>query len=425
MIRAHLRLIRHVSTAIVLLGLSLCGAEVGVRVYEITQGKPICSVVHTQSLSDPAQIAVPSWLSNLEMKPHATAEVMCRDNKESIEIRTNSQGFRGPEIAIPKPADTYRIVVLGDETILAPEISEDQHFVHMLAGLLHQRTRLDVEVVNAAVPGACPLTEFLLFRQKIMAAQPDLVLLHYDWSDVSDDRLLRRRMKSDAQGTPLSCPHVSLQTRSRKQHPLDHLRQQFRLVDWGLVASGNQWQQQISEQTASSQEIGTNSYAWLRQDHPESDVAVTQSFRPIGDLARLSQGSFQLVVLTSPKPWQVSARCSNGAGVRIKSGVAVEAYYPNRAPFEVLGAYSEDLRLPYLDLSAALMTDRPETNFLRHAPRWSATGHRRVAEYLAGFLIERISGPWNSRYFQQEAPAANRQTGRRGDVQWASGVQER
>jgi len=424
MIRANLRLARQLLFAIVLMGLLLCGAEVGVRVYEIAHGQSICSATSADVAIDPTRLAIPSWLSNLELKPHATAEVKCRDQKCRIEVRTNSLGFRGPEIAVPKPPDSYRIVVLGDETIFAPEIAEENHFVEQLSQLLQERSRMQVEVINAGVPGACPLTEYLLLKQKLLALQPDLVLLHFDWSDVADDRHLRRRARSDSSGTPLSCPHSSLQGTTRKQHPLDHLRQQFRLIDWGLVAAGNEWKQQINEKVATSRDLATNSYAWMRNEHLEEDISIKQSFRPISDLARLANaGYFQLAVLTSPKPWQISARCTNGAGVRLHAGVSADAYYPSRAPFDVLAAYVHEINLQYLDLSDVLVNvEKPESNFLRYAPRWSATAHRHVAEYLAGFIAEQIPGPWNSRYFQHQDRPIGQETAPRNDVRWASGI---
>jgi hypothetical protein len=424
MIRANLRRIRHITSAVVLLGLSLCGAEVGVRIYEVTHGKSISETTQSECFVDPTHLTVPSWQTNFELKPHAVAEVKCRDSKSKIEVRTNSLGLRGAEVAIPKPPQTYRIVVLGDETIFAPETSEDDHFVRQVGELLHQRTRLNVEVINAGIPGACPLTEFLLLKQKLLAIQPDLVILHYDWSDVMDDRQLRRRTRSDAQGTPVSCAHLTLQPVNRKPHPLDHLRQQFRLVDWGLVAAGEQWKQQISKQAATSRDMGTNAYAWLRKEQLQNDVTLGQSFRPIMDVARLAQGAnFQLMVVTSPKPWQVSTKCTNAAGVRLKCGVSPDAVYPNRAPFDALSAFTANVNLPYLDLSPALTeTDRPETNYLRYAPRWSPSGHHRVAEHLAAFLVERIPGPWNSRYFERENQQLGQEPGSQDSVRWASGI---
>ncbi len=423
MFRAGLTFLRRLCCATILLTLIVCGAEVAVRICEVVQGKAVCSTASATCGIDPTGLLVPSWTTHRELKPHATAEVACRDSRRQVEIRTNCHGLRGPEIVVPKPADIYRIVLLGDETILAPETPEAEHCTHLLAGLLEQRTRVRIEVINAGLPGACPLTEYLLFKQRLLALQPDLVLLHFDWSDVSDDQQLRRRTRCDRAGTPLSCPHASLFARKRVTEPLDNLRQQFRLVDWGLTSMSQQWKQQLAEQNASTRDTAANPYAWLREERPDEDVAVQQSFHPIADLARLSDSAhFQLAVVTSPKPWQVSSRCSNGKGIRLASGVADEAYFPSRAPFDSLANYVTDLRLQYADASMTLASGRDaDKNFLRYAPRWSATGHRRIAEFLAGFLDERVPGPWNSRYLPQGESPIGRAPREAAPVQWARG----
>jgi hypothetical protein len=424
MFRAGLTFLRRLLCATILLGLIVCGAEVAVRICEIARGRTLCPPGSSTCVIDPTGLLVPSWTMHRELKPHATATVACRDARNQVEIRTNSHGLRGPEIVVPKPADNYRIVLLGDETILAPETPEAEHCTRLLAGLLQQRTRARIEVINAGLPGACPLTEYLLFKQRLLALQPDLVLLHFDWSDVSDDQQLRRRTRCDKEGTPLSCPHPSLIATKRVTQPLEDLRQQFRLIDWGLMSVSRQWKQQLAEQTASTRDSTANPYAWLRDEHPEANVAVEQTFHPIAELARLSQSAhFQLAVVTSPKPWQVSARSSNGKGTRLASGVADEAYFPSRAPFDCLADFVTELRLQYADASMALMSGRgADANFLRYAPRWSSTGHRRVAEFLASFLDERIPGPWNSQYLPQGESPIGRGRHEPAPVQWAAGL---
>ena len=424
MFRAGLTFLRRLLCATILLVLIVCGAEVAVRIVEVVQGKSVCSSASSNCAIDPTGLLVPSWTTHRELKPHATAQVACRDSRSQVDVRTNSHGLRGPEIVVPKPADIYRIVLLGDETILAPETPEAEHCTRLLAGLLQQRTRVRVEVINAGLPGGCPLTEYLLFKQRLLALQPDLVLLHFDWSDVSDDQQLRRRTRCDREGTPLSCPHASLVATKRVTAPLDNLRQQFRLVDWGLTSASHQWKQQLAEQTASTRDTAANPYAWLREERPEANVTVQQSFHPIADLARLSPSAhFQLAVVTSPKPWQVSVRCCSGKGTRLASGVADDACFRSRAPFDCLADYVTGLRLQYADASMTLMSGRDaDANFLRHAPRWSPEGHRRIAEFLASFLDERVPGPWNSRYFQQGEPPVSRAPQQPAPIQWASGL---
>ena len=425
MFRAGLTFLRRLLCATILLVLIVCGAEVAVRIYEVSLAKNICATAASPCVVDPTGLLIPSWTTNRELKPHSLVKVANRDSKREVPIRTNSLGLRGSEVIVPKPTDIYRIVLLGDETILAPETPEAEHVTQLLSGLLQQRSQMRIEVVNAGLPGGCPLTEYLLFKQRLLALQPDLVLLHIDWSDVSDDQQLRRRTRSDREGTPLSCPHASLVATKRVTQPIDNLRQQFRLVDWGLSCASRQWKQQLAEQSASTRDTTANPYAWLRAERLDANVAMQQSFQPITDLARLSDSArFQLAVITSPKPWQVSARCSAGKGTRLASGVADDACFPSRAPFDSLANHVAELRLQYADASMVLMNGREATaNFLRYAPRWSPEGHRRIAEFLASFLDERVSGPWNSRYFQQGEQPIGRTPQQAAPVQWASGEQ--
>ena len=424
MFRAGLTFLRRLLCATILLGLIVCGAEVAVRVYEIVQKKAICATAASPCAVDPTGLLAPSWTTHRELKPHALAKVECRDSRREVPVRTNSLGLRGPEVIVPKPADVFRIVVLGDETILAPETPESEHCLRLLSDLLQQPSPQRIEIVNAGLPGGCPLTEYLLFKQRLIGIQPDLVLLHFDWSDVSDDQQLRRRARCDRDGTPLSCPHPSLIATKRMAQPLDNLRDQFRLVDWGLSCASQQWKLQLAEQTAATRDTTANTYAWLRGERIESNASVQQAFHPIADLERLSHGArFQFAVVTSPKPWQVSARCSAGKGTRVANGVAKDACYPGRAPFDSLANYVADLRLPYADASMTLINGREaDANYLRFAPRWSPEGHRRVAEFLASFLIERVSGPWNSRYLPPDEPPISRVPQPTPPIQWAGGI---
>lgn len=423
MLKAGLTSLRRLLCAAILLVLIVCGAEVAVRCVDLALAKPAANSVKQTSAEDPTGLLVPSWFTHRELRPHAMAKVPCRDARLRVAVRTNSLGLRGPEVTVPKPADVYRIVLLGDETIFAPETREVDHVTRLLTDMLQQRSQMQIEVVNAGLPGGCPLTEYLLVKQRLLSLQPDLVLLHFDWSDVADDQQLRRRTRCDRDGTPLSCPHTTLVATQRVTEPIDHLRHHFRLLDWGLTLASQQWKQQIAAESAGTRDTASNPYAWLRGDHPETNVAVQQSFSPIADLQKLSRcAQFQLAVVTSPKPWQVSARCSNGAGVRLASGVADDAYFANRRPFEYLAQFVTDLQLQFADASMALASGNDaDANYLRCAPRWSAAGHHQMAVFLASFLDERIPGPWNTRYAPQGNPNMGRIPRPDPQIQWTSG----
>ena len=415
MFRAALTLLRRVITAASLLFLLICGAEVAVRIYETASGTTVCQSANG-ICSDPSKLTIPSWSIHQELKPSATARVECRDSKTEIEFQTNSRGLRGAEPVVPKPPNVCRIVVLGDETIFAPETTESEHFCYRLQTELQQHTRTRVEVLNAGIPGHCPFTEFVFFKQRLMGLQPDLVLLHFDWSDVAEDRQIRRLARCDELDIPQSCSHAALISEKRA-HPLERWRRQFRLLDWALNSVSLKWKLQVARQRAASHNIDTNPYAWLREEHPEENGAFRQAIKPIVDFANLCRSSnCQFVVMTSPKPWQVSPTCSRGPGVRLSAGVDREAYYSNRAPFNALARFAKFQNIFLIDGSTAI-----EANFLQHAPRWSPTGHKLIAEYVAKFLVEKVPGTWNGSYSLQDDQPVTRTRPNETDIQWTSG----
>lgn len=426
MFRAGLILIRRVFTAASLLLLLVCGAEVGVRIYEASTGACVCASVAKDAV-DTSGLAIPSLSCQFELKPMASARVECRDSESTIEVQTNSHGLRGPELEVPKPVDIYRIVVLGDETIYAPETAEADHFCTLLQEMLQERlpqsSRIRIQVVNAGIPGLCPLTEFLLFKQRLIGLQPDLVILHFDWSDVADDRQIRRSARCDDEGIPQLCPHASLVATS-KVRPHEVWRDTFRLIDWGLSYCSAEWKQQIAHHKAVSRDADTNPYAWLREERPENNLAFRQSARPVADLAQLCRSSqLPFVLMTSPKPWQVSPKCSRGTGVRLAAGVAQDAYFSNHTPFDQLARFADRMNLPFADGSLVLAPgDEAESNFLRHAPRWSPSGHQRMADLVVGCLIEKVEGPWNGPYLRDHEQPISRDVPREFPIQRISEV---
>ncbi len=99
-------------------------------------------------------------------------------NWEGIPVHINSHGLRGDEFATIKPANTIRILNLGDSVAFGWKVGQEETYGSLLEGLLN--THSDgprYEVINAGVPGwnLCAETNFLL--QEGLSYQPDLILL--------------------------------------------------------------------------------------------------------------------------------------------------------------------------------------------------------------------------------------------------------
>ena len=100
----------------------------------------------------------------------------------------SSQGLRDDEAAIPKPAGTFRILVLGDSVAYGSNLPKDDIFANRLERLLRDHFGL-VEVVNAAVMGYTAYNELHYYLEEGRNFGADLVLVAFCMNDVVNPRL--------------------------------------------------------------------------------------------------------------------------------------------------------------------------------------------------------------------------------------------
>lgn len=106
----------------------------------------------------------------------------------NVTYRINSFGFRDRERSLEKPANTYRILMLGDSTTEGWGVSQDKTFSALLEEKLNGLGKLHFEVINMGVTSYSPLLEYLQLKNIGLKFNPDLVILNFDYSDFADDR---------------------------------------------------------------------------------------------------------------------------------------------------------------------------------------------------------------------------------------------
>ena len=99
------------------------------------------------------------------------------------QIRINKAGFRGRDYAPAKPANTYRIVVIGDSIAFGNNIPEGKNYPALLETLFANSSR-PVEVLNLALGGYDTLQEVATLEDIGLAFSPDLVILGYCINDI-------------------------------------------------------------------------------------------------------------------------------------------------------------------------------------------------------------------------------------------------
>jgi hypothetical protein len=131
---------------------------------------------------------------------------------------TDANGFSAdvddPPVTRPKPADIFRVIVMGGSTVMgdgSPRPS--QNIVGMLrtAARDQRMTAADgrrLEFINAGVDGYNSAQEYLFFVSELVRLEPDLVVVYDGWNDSwawNDDSIMTSlspfRTQGHAEGT--------------------------------------------------------------------------------------------------------------------------------------------------------------------------------------------------------------------------------
>ena len=379
MMRRVFRLLLHLVGSVLLLAAILCGTEVTLRLCESSADDPSSG----ESLL--STLTVDSQYTHHQLKAVQTTQTQNGDTGASISLKTNSYGLRGAEPTVPKPPGVFRILCLGDESVLAPETAAADCFAEQLRNLLQDRWRRPVEVINAGVPGYCPLLSYLQFKHSLLVLQPDVVILNFDMSDVADDYKYRRHTVVDEAGIPIACSRTVMSNHAQSK---TKLIDEFCIGRWCKRKLRDTWLSNDGNDDTPDIANPAFRYAWISDNPPDWSIYIRQTLSSFDHLKMLCAAvETKLIVATYPVPWQVSPSASSGPGVRESVGVARNAHFVGTAPFQILHQYCGAHGIAFVDASATFRNaSEPDSLFLATVPRFSAAGHAVYAELLARFV---------------------------------------
>ncbi|MBL8163906.1 MAG: SGNH/GDSL hydrolase family protein, partial [Anaerolineae bacterium] len=131
-------------------------------------------------------------------------------------VRLNNFGLHAPDYALDKPADTYRLLVVGDSFPQGMQVVYEQTFPYLLSSLLHPRSGQRVEVINLSVDAYGTDRELLLYALLGWRFQPDAVLLSiYMGNDVYDNHI---NLEERRYGYRLERPFFTLEDETLRLH---------------------------------------------------------------------------------------------------------------------------------------------------------------------------------------------------------------
>jgi lysophospholipase L1-like esterase len=318
---------------------------------------------------------VRSWTLHHELRPGFS----------SPNVRTNSFGLRSPEVAVPKPEGTFRILILGDSFTFGFGVADDKVFARRLEAQLRSRNpNASIEVVNAGVLSYCPLLEYLQYRHRLHVLEPDLVILNFDMSDVQDHMAYSRDTVFSSDGVPLFVTEPSLRDQKASAMPgllsFEWIGRHIRGAR-GRVESTLEGVPFVRDQ---------DRYLWAMDGGPELDNEVQRALAPIADLKRLLQhNGIPLLLATYPQPWQVSVDATPLPPIRDQYGVGRNRVHLNDRSFRKLEKFASENGIPFVNATPMFRQDpKPASLFLASDFHFTPRGHDLYADVLAKALVE-------------------------------------
>lgn len=339
---------------------------------------------------------------------HITEEYKVRE-------RFNSRGLRGPEYSYDKPADGYRVLMLGDSFVEGYSVDFDDLHSERLAALLEAALDRPVEVINAGTGGYSTDQQLLFFESEGHRYQPDLTVVVFYENDLlynAQPNFFRGQKPMfvlDESGS-LQLTNVPPPRRERSRQrrmadwTLDHVRL-ARLVSLairdnaflhGLAADLRLTSPPPAPDRPAARTAGASvpfdSRIYVTPNLPEVDYAwrVTEALlERLRDRTAAAGG--QLLILYAPAQHIVLGDICRDLGR--KYGLPATSCDHRQLP-KGLAEMTARLGIPFIDpvpeleAEAARLEPLGRRLYYRLDGHWNADGNRLVAEILANHILD-------------------------------------
>ena len=377
---------RNAVTAIVLLVVALAGTEFWL------QGKstPAMQGVTNQAPAADQMLLVPSAVCHHELQRMSKTMHQASPASGKHAFRVNSFGCRGEEPEVPAPEGSFRILVLGDDSICGTAVGENETVSAHLQGFLAKQTQVKLEVINCGIPGYCPLLSWLKFEQDLVKLKPDLVILHVDMTDVADDLCYRSLLLSE--DNHAVCSHPTLRLKPRPENAIAHFVKRSATASWLFARAREQGPEMLAISPVAS---NANMFDWITDDPPDIRLQVRHALEPIARLKEAVEASNgRLLVTTAPALWQVVS-ADNAPQLSRRCGIHGTTPYRRRFPFEVLQAFCSHSEVRFCDTSPTFETGEDgQKLFSTETPVLSRIGMALYAREIARYIITNPPSDW-------------------------------
>jgi peptidoglycan/LPS O-acetylase OafA/YrhL len=307
------------------------------------------------------------------LKP--SQEIRLRWESYDYRVSSNSLGFPGPEYPVEKGSHTFRILTTGDAFTSAEGVDTAQAWPRLLeAELGAVAPGRKVEVLNFAITGYGPNQYATIIKEYAPTYRPDLIIVGFYVNEYQDVLWSAEEFRqSIGFGLPAQDGLYSIIR-------LSHLQQWIRLqVREPMV--------ELLRGKPRPHGYFLGGFQALERGEAESDKMgirlVTERLQEIKEVADTIGA--RVILLMIPAPAQVCGPdrlAYYPRHVDLTDAGRFDLEKPQRLTREIAGS----LGLGYYDLRPALGSQGNACPYQPRNMHWTATGHRLVADYLAGAL---------------------------------------
>ena len=193
-------------TALLALGVVLTSLFIAIFLGEFIVRGVAPQITYKQARVVGLRIYEKSDVTPFTLQPNLQANHLGYTREFDHQLRTNNLGFRGDDISLEKPDNTYRILFLGDSMTFGWGVEDRQTFPARLQEYLHGLDLgLKFEVINAGfTDGYSPDSYYAFLRDRGLKLEPDLIILtFFPYNDIPD-LLEMEWTKTDKSGLPLA-----------------------------------------------------------------------------------------------------------------------------------------------------------------------------------------------------------------------------
>lgn len=321
-------------------------------------------------------------------------------------VRTNSLVYHDIEHDFKKPADIYRIVILGDSYVESFQVELPFTFFRKLEAALNQNTSLTqsglrFEVITLGNSGNGSIKEMMALKKYGLKYEPDLVLSFMtDQNDFHDDWAYMRILKKEAEYT-----HPNFKPRNIIKEKLAFYDKMLwiensRLCKWIAFKLTEGWMKKASQKVVDDQwkeKVG----AFVKIDENKEIDEANQKWTNAFGLTMGTYVQMQKLSLQSGAKFGavlVDSRLNNNPFLKAKvsKSVAMDKYQLDFGlPIKKTKIVFDKYGIPYLDLNpvfkAAMHKKHGKKNTrFAHDGHWNQHGHNIVFEALQGYVIDQF-----------------------------------